>query len=161
MNDQPQAYFITFTVYGTFLQGDARLWRSRGKGSQPTQPLLEQWHRDRLKYDVILLGKDQRSAVENEIARLCDFRKWKLWNTNVRSNHVHIVVSAPEYNGAKVRDQIKANCTRVIRQGWPVFINRPVWTVGGDWQCVNSEDELEQVILYTGEVQDQKARDIR
>ena len=42
MHDQPLAYFITFTVYGTFLQGDLRLWRSRGKGSQPTQPFLEQ-----------------------------------------------------------------------------------------------------------------------
>tara|TARA_R110002111_G_scaffold177322_1_gene243481 strand:+ start:122615 stop:122794 length:180 start_codon:yes stop_codon:yes gene_type:complete len=42
MHDNPLAYFITFTVYGTFLQGDARLWRSRGKDSQPAQPFLEQ-----------------------------------------------------------------------------------------------------------------------
>lgn len=161
MDDQPLAYFITFTVYGTFLQGDARLWRSRGKGSQSPQPLLEQWHRDRLKHDVILLNADQRSAVENETARLCDFRKWKLWNANARSNHVHLIVSSPGFNGAKVRDQIKANCTRVIRQDWPVFIDRPVWTVGGDWQSVNSEEELEQVILYTAEAQDRKARDIQ
>ncbi|WP_299460780.1 hypothetical protein [uncultured Gimesia sp.] len=42
MHDQPLAYFITITVYGTFLQGDARWWRSRGKGSQFPQPFLEQ-----------------------------------------------------------------------------------------------------------------------
>ena len=161
LNDEPLAFFITFTVYGTFLQGDARWWRSRRKGSQPPQPLLEQWHRDRLKYDVRLLDEGQRSVVENEIARLCEFRQWKLWEANARSNHVHVVVSAPGYNGGKVRDQIKANCTRVIRQQWPVFVDRPVWTVGGDWQCVNSDGELEQVILYSGEAQDRKMRDVK
>jgi len=159
MDDQPLAYFITFTVYGTFLQGDTRLWRSRLKGSQTYQPLLEEWHRDRLKHDVILLSQQQRSAVENEIARLCHYRKWTLWKANARSNHVHVIVSASEFTGARVRDQMKANCTRVLRQGWPVFMNRSVWTVGGDWQCVNSEEELEQVILYAGDVQDRKARE--
>ncbi|QDT90804.1 hypothetical protein [Gimesia algae] len=159
MHDQPLAYFITFTVYGTFLQGDWRLWRSRGKGSQPAQPPLEQWHRDRLKHDIILLGKQQRSAVENETARLCHFREWKLWTANARSNHVHVVVSVSAQAGDKVRDQIKANCTRVLRQDWPVFIDRPVWTVGGDWQCINSENELEQAVIYAGEVQDRKDRD--
>lgn len=159
MDDQPLAYFITFTVYGTFLQGDTRLWRYRRKGSQPYQPLLEDWHRDRLKHDVILLSQQQRSAVENEIARLCEYRTWKLWKASARSNHVHVVVSAPEITGARLRDQMKANCTRVLRQTWTVFKDRPVWSVGGDWQCVNSEDDLEQVILYAGDVQDRKARD--
>jgi hypothetical protein len=28
--------------------------------------------------------------------------------------------------------------------------------VGGDWQCINSEEELEQVILYANEGQDRK-----
>ncbi|QDT90805.1 hypothetical protein [Gimesia algae] len=31
--------------------------------------------------------------------------------------------------------------------------------VGGDWLCINSENELEQVILYASEAQDRKARD--
>ena len=156
MNDEPLAYFITFTVYGTFLQGDARWWRSRCDGTRTPQPLLEQWHRDRLNHDVVLLDDHQREATKAEIERLCQFRGWKLWEANPRSNHVHVVVTAPGYNGAKVRDQIKANCTRVIRERWPQFIERPVWTVGGDWQCVNTEEELDQVILYAGEAQERK-----
>jgi len=157
-NDEPLAFFITFTVYGTFLQGDARWWRSRGKGSQQPQPKLERWHRDRLNHDVILLNDEQRAAVQTEIERLCVFRGWKLWKANPRTNHVHVVVTAPGYAGAKVRDQIKPNCTRVIRESWPVFVDRPVWTVGGDWQCVDTEEELEQVILYAGEAQDRMER---
>ncbi len=160
MNDEPLAYFITFTVYGTFLQGDSRWWRSRGKGLQPPQPLLEQWHRNRLNHEVVLLDEDQRAATKAEIERLSGYQGWKLWKANPRSNHVHVVVTAIGYNGAKVRDQIKANCTRVIRESWPMFVNRPVWTVGGDWQCVNTEEELERVILYAGDVQDRKDRDV-
>lgn len=159
MNDEPLAYFITFTVYGTFLQGDARWWRSRRKGTQSPQPLLEQWHRDRLKHDVILLKDEQRSVVQAEIERLCEFQGWKLWKANPRSNHVHVVVTASSCKGAKVRDQIKANCTRVIREQWPFFVDRPVWTVGGDWQCINKVYELEQVLQYAGEAQDCKGRD--
>ena len=160
MNDEPLAYFITFTVYGTFLQGDARWWRSRNEGSRPPQPLLEQWHRDRLNHDVVLLDDEQRSVVEAEIQRLCEFRGWKLWKANPRSNHVHVVVTALGYNGAKVRDQIKANGTRVIRERWPSFVDRPVWTVGGDWQYVNTEHDLDQVVQYAGEVQERKDRDV-
>lgn len=76
MNDEPLAYFITFTVYGTFLQGDLRGWRSRRKGTQPSQPLLEQWHSHRLKHNVILLNTKQHTAVETVTERLCEFRGW-------------------------------------------------------------------------------------
>lgn len=156
MNGDPVAYFITFTVYGTFLQGDRRWWHSRQGGNKKPQPRLETWHRNRLKFPVMLLEKEQRQAVQNEIARLCEFRAWQLWVANARSNHVHLVIGASNHNGAQIRDQAKANCTRVLRERWPCFLNRPVWTVGGDWQCVNSEDELVNVVAYTSEGQDRK-----
>ncbi len=33
-SDEPLAFFYTWTVYGTFLQGDVRFWRKRRKGEQ-------------------------------------------------------------------------------------------------------------------------------
>ncbi len=42
-DDEPIAYFITWTVYGTFLQGDVRGWRERQKGEQLPQPRLADW----------------------------------------------------------------------------------------------------------------------
>ena len=154
MNDDPLAYFITWTVYGTFLQGDPRWWRAKGKGSQPPQPLLERWHRDRLNHEVILLTERHRKLVELEIARLSEFRSWNLWVANARSNHVHVVVTAAKYSGKQVRDQIKANCTRVLRENDERFASRPVWTTGGDWKCINTEDDLQQAVLYAGELQE-------
>ena len=159
MDDSPLAYFITWTIYGTFLQGDARWWRKRGKGTQPPQPLLQQWHRDRLKYDVVLLSQEQRLLAQFEIDRHCEYRSWKLWVGNARTNHIHVVVTAPKYSGKSVRDQLKANCTRRLREHFYAFRDRAVWTVGGDWQCVNTEDELERVILYASDAQERKDRE--
>ena len=153
-DDDPVAYFITWTVYGTHLQGDERGWRRRRKGHQLPQPRLAEWRRDRLKHDMVLLNEEQRTVVEEECQRHCDHRGWRLWEVNARSNHVHAVVTAEGVSGKTVRDQLKANCTRAVRERWSQYSDRPVWTVGGDWVCINSDDELEEVCAYVREAQD-------
>jgi hypothetical protein len=77
-----------------------------------------------------------------------------MWAINGRSTHVHAVVTAARYSGKTVRDQLKANGTRGLRERWPQFRDRPVWTVGGDWVCINTEDDLEAACLYVREAQD-------
>ena len=154
INKEPLAYFITWTVYGTFLQGDGRWWRSKKKGTRPPQPRLEEWHRARLRHDIILLSQQHREVVKSEIRDHCEFRQWHLWIANPRTNHVHVVVTARGFAGDVVRDQLKANCTRGLREQDQRFVDRPVWTVRGDWQCVNTDEDLEQAIQYAGEAQD-------
>ena len=152
--DGPLAYFITWTVYGTFLQGDSRWWRKKRAGSQAPQPRLEEWHRHRLKHDVILLSRVHRDSVNAAIEEHCSRRSWKLWIANARANHVHVVVSAFGYQGVKVRDQLKANCTRSLRDMDSQFTGRPVWTSKGDVKMLFTDDELESAIQYAGEAQD-------
>ncbi len=154
LTDEPLGYFITWSVYGTFLQGDDRWWRKKRQGSHAPQPRLEQWHQDRLQHIVILLSDEHREIVKFEIPAHCEHRKWRLWTANPRTNHVHVVVTAPGYAGSIVRDQLKANCTRGLRRNDRRFVDRPVWTVGGDWKCLNTEEDLEQAILYAREAQD-------
>ena len=153
-NDEPLAFFITWTVYGTWLQGDVRGWKRRMKGHQKPQPLLADWRRDRLKHAIVLLNVSDREAVNAECQRLSNFRGWHLWKVNARTNHVHAVVTARGFAGDKVRDQLKANCTRVLRECRIEFHDRPVWTTGGDWDCINAGDDLEAVIQYASEAQD-------
>lgn len=154
MNDEPLAYYITWTVYGTFLQGDLRGWRKWRKGHQLPQPRLVEWRAERLKHEIVIFNKLQRDQIAAEIERLCAYRHWKLWAQNVRTNHVHVVAHAPDYAGSKVRDQLKANCTRVLRSQWRDFDDRDVWTRGGDWECINEVDDLERVIDYVLFAQD-------
>jgi len=157
--DEPLAYFITWTAYGTHLQGDDQGWHRWGKGEQAPRSALVEWRQERLKHPVVTLNEQQRNAVEEQARRLCEFRGWSVWALNARSNHCHIVVTAREYSGDVVRDQLKANCTRRLREDWPNYRGRPVWTVGGDWKCINHEDDLETVCVYVRDAQDRKGRD--
>lgn len=158
-SDDPIAFFITWTVYGTHLQGDERGWRRRQKGERPPQPRLAQWRRERLKHRVLLLSDAQRDVVEQECRGHCDHRNWHLWAVSARTNHVHAVATAADCSGKTIRDQLKANCTRGLREQWSVFCDRPVWTVGGDWECINNENDLETVCQYVNEAQDRAGHD--
>jgi REP element-mobilizing transposase RayT len=154
MNDDPLAYFVTWTVYGTFLQGDERGWRRRRKCEQLPQPRLAEWRHKRLKHPILLLNTEQQAAIERVVSEHCQHRGWQRHAVSVRTNHVHVVVASREHSGKQVRDQLKANATRALRESWSQFCGRPVWTAGGDWQCINSDDDLEAVVVYVVEAQD-------
>jgi hypothetical protein len=72
---------------------------------------------------------------------------------------VHVVVTAVDVPSKTIRDQLKANCTRALREKWADFRERPAWTVGGDRDPVNDEDSLERVVEYVRDAQDRKGRD--
>ena len=152
MND-PVTYFITWTTYGTWLPGDSRGWRKWKAGEQQPQPLLENWCRDRMKEQPVLLNECQRHEVEAICRRHSEIRGWELHAVSARSNHVHLAVTA-NAGPKKVRNQFKANATRILRQHPHPIVNERIWTRGGDVDVVDGEDALEQVILYITEAQD-------
>lgn len=78
---------------------------------------------------------------------------------NARTNHVHTVVTASNHSGKIIRDQLKANATRGLRQRWRDFSDRPVWSVGGDCEWINDLEDLDTVCQYVLEGQDRKGRD--
>ena len=152
MND-PVTYFITWTTYGTWLPGDARGWRMANAGEQLPQPRLEAWCRDRLSEQPVILNRSQRDKVESVCHKHARIRGWELYAVSARSNHVHLAVSADDAPG-KVRDQFKANATRVLRALPDSISNEKIWTRGGDVEIVDGEDNLETVVLYITEAQD-------
>jgi REP element-mobilizing transposase RayT len=51
-------------------------------------------HEQRLmKHVPVVLNDDARSVVGETISRHCEVRHWELHAINVRTNHVHVVVS--------------------------------------------------------------------
>jgi REP element-mobilizing transposase RayT len=160
MNTSPLGLFITWTVYGTFLPGDVRGWKHRSAGAQLTEPLLETWHRDRLNHDIITLNYSMQSVAEAAICEICSVRFWSLWASSVRTNHVHVVITAPEYNPKLVRDQLKAKATMELRRAFPAWKDRPAWTEKGDIEFLDSDTEIQQCVVYVSEAQDRKDRDL-
>lgn len=167
VND-PRRLFITWTTYGSWLPGDARGWMKWKKGEQQPQPVLENWCKGRMKESAVLLSPEQREAVEVVVRKHSAHRGWELHAVSARSNHVHVAVTVVPETGnqnyrvadgvKRVRDQFKANATRVLRQGENPIHNEKVWTKGGDIQFVDSDDDLEQVVIYILEAQDRMDR---
>jgi len=143
---------ITWTTYGTWLPGDGRGWRRQQSGNQLPRPLLEQWCRSQMNGDVVLLKPHDRLTVEDACCEHCQVRSWPLLAVNARTNHVHLVIGANE-NPQKVRDQLKANCTRRLRtQTEPLNVQR-TWSRGGDCEILDGEAEIEAAVLYVTEAQ--------
>lgn len=96
----PQAYLITFRCYGTWLHGDERgsTGRFHNRYGAPFIPSNRNWQRHvtrSLKRSAVELDAARRDAVEMSLRETCEIRGWLLRAINVRTNHVHTVVSAP------------------------------------------------------------------
>lgn len=152
-------YFLTWTTYGSWLPGDARGWRKVEGGEQRPQPLLEAWCRDRMRDPSVILNAEQRERVERVCIEHARIRGWWLHAVSVRSNHVHVVVTA-DRPPRIVRDQFKANATRVLRAEPDALHAERVWTRGGDCRIIDGESSLDAVVRYVLEAQDRKDRDL-
>src|SRR5687768_18585863 len=94
--DEPLAFLITWTVYGSWLPGDPRGWRERGQpGLQPPNELFYELSAARMKETEFWLSHPDRDVVENSVRQHCRIRNWELHAINPRSNHVHVVVKSP------------------------------------------------------------------
>jgi hypothetical protein len=76
---------------------------------------------------------------------------------NVRTNHVHVVVTAPGYSPDEVYEQLKAWCTRKLKAS--CGNRKKFWTERASKECINDDDELEQVVAYVTDAQDRKHLD--
>lgn len=159
MHDDPIAFFITWSCYGTWLPGDERGWTKWHKGQQIPQPFLADWCREKMTEEAIYLDDQQRMIVNSVIAEHCGIRSWHLHAVNCRSNHCHVVVTAIGYEGEQVRDQFKAWGKRKLKEHQRrTPASDPVrehwWTRKGSVRYIFDEESLEAAIRYTLEAQD-------
>jgi REP element-mobilizing transposase RayT len=153
---EPLAYFITVATYGTWLPGDDRGWVLYGHGWQLPDPMLLLESKARMTEDACRLDIEQRNAVHEQIAETCLVRGWELRAVNCRTNHLHVVLSAP-CDPKVVRKQIKAWCTRKLKAMSLARGDDPVrenwWAERGSQRSINDEAGLEAAIWYVKEGQ--------
>lgn len=117
----PLAYFITFRTYGTWLHGDRRgsVDRHHNARGAPVVNASEQrlgWCADRLRDGPVCLNPEQRRVVSEALREACEFRSWRLLAANVRTNHVHVVISA-DVAPERVMTTLKAWASRRLGTG--------------------------------------------
>ena len=116
----PLGYLITFRAYGTWLHGDSRgsVDRFHNRYGSPSIPNNRRWreYNERaLKRPHVTLRSRRRLDIQAAIRETCQIRKWTLWAVNIRTNHVHSVVTA-RCSPESVLNAFKANATRKMRE---------------------------------------------
>ena len=153
--DEPLAFFLTWTTYGTWLPGDNRGWTRKGEPDvQHPSPRLAKSAEAKMKESAFRLSRDHRSIVEDTIRKHCEIRKWHVHAVNIRSNHVHVVVTAPGYKPETVRDQFKAWRTRKLKEAGEA--RTLFWTEGASCRSINNDEDLEAAVVYVVDAQDRK-----
>jgi REP element-mobilizing transposase RayT len=84
-------YMITFTTYGSWLQGDKRGYINGGEELEPNH-LLEEANKKLLTKEPVILTKIQRKMVEDAIYAKAEELDQKILSLSVCSNHTHIVI---------------------------------------------------------------------
>ena len=153
MYSEPLAYFITFTTRGSWLHGDSRGSYKKGGRFVPPNGHWVQMESQVMNDPPLLLSAGQRSAVENGVRKLCLKRQWQLHEINVRSNHVHIVVTAVETKPEKVMSDTKAKATRVLRKMKVISEVRKPWTEHGSTIYLFTDEEFVNACHYVRDCQ--------
>jgi REP element-mobilizing transposase RayT len=146
-------YFLTWVTYGTWLPGDARGWVKYRQGWQLPDPVKEREAKARMIEGACVLTGEQRREVEIQVAETCAHRGWTLHAVNCRTNHLHVVVSADVPNVDKIRIDLKAWTTRMLKQRYGARRLR-WWAERGSIRYLNREDDLEAAIHYVRDGQD-------
>ena len=151
--DIPLAYLITFRCYGTWLHGDERgsIDRHHNQYQTPYLPadkVLEELSRKTLKSEPISLKTIQRHSVESAIREVCEYRNWHLRAINVRTNHVHTVVSIGNDSPSKALNSFKSYSTRKMRETDCWTFEHSPWSNKGSKRYLWNERSIEIAVDY-------------
>lgn len=154
----PLAYFLTFTTHGTWLHGDKRGSVDRDHNAYGTKLaapnfVREAKNREAMKGAEVVLSPDARALVDEAIRKTCFVRQWTLHALNVRSNHVHVVVTSDD-DSEKTMNDLKAWATRALRGGGLVEVDQRVWTRKGSRHKLFTSKAVAAAVHYTLHEQD-------
>ncbi len=153
----PLAYFITFTTYGAWLHGRApgsvdREHNVPGTPFLPPDDAREREMRAAMRQEPYVLDELRRQVVLRTIKEVAAHRKWKLWAVHVRSNHVHVVISA-DCKPEKVMADLKAWCSRRLREACNESSDRDRWAQHGSTRYLNDDKSFDAAVKYAIEEQ--------
>ena len=146
-NEFPLGYLISFRCYGTWLHGDERgsVNRKQNRYGTPRLPPNPKAETKLLKHRPVKLNAQRRRVVENAIREVCQHRKYSLWAFNIRTNHVHTVVSAavkPE----PILQAFQAYATRALRRERLLPLDVKPWSRHGSTPYLWKERHVERAI---------------
>ena len=141
---------ITWTTYGTWLQGDQRGYVKNGKILKKNEQLRRD-NEERLVKDAVRLSAGEKQIVETAIREDAQKNEVVLATLAVCSNHVHAVVRCGGQSVQGIVARFK-NVGRVALQD--SGFEGKVWAKGYDKRFCYDENALKNRIEYVNEHND-------
>jgi REP element-mobilizing transposase RayT len=146
------AYFITFSTYGTWLHGRApgsvdRRHNEPGTPFLPADPAREGAEREGLGQSEYRSDTVRRDLVLRTIMEVARHRGWRVWAVHVRTNHVHVVVTAAA-SPEKVMSDFKAWASRRLREAFQEDADRNRWTQHGSTRYLWTDAAVAEKVEY-------------
>lgn len=156
----PLAYLITMRSYGTWLHGDEKGSVGRqefniyGTPRMFQSEKLKDLMKKQMKQKPTILDKKERICVLEAVKEVCDFRGYEMLAVNIRTNHLHAVVSA-NIKPDKIVNDFKAYATRKLREAKLVEKDKIIWVRGKScrylWKLKHVEIAVEYVLFGQGD----------
>ena len=148
----PLAYLITFTCYGARLHGDAsgsvnREHNVYGTPFLPANSIRVVSEEDRAKQAPYLLDTFRRAVVLEAVIELCSHRGWSLLAIHVRTQHIHLVVTA-EDSPEKVLQDAKKYASRALNRSGKDRVSQRRWSRHGSTRYLWKPESVGAAIHY-------------
>jgi len=137
-------YLITWTTYGTWLQGDERGYVKNGKIYSENKGLT-QINKYSQSRDAVLLSKTEQQIVQNAIIKEAVLQGQDIYALSVRSNHVHVVAGYIQKPISKIVAYYKKAARLALKT---TGRTGKVWTRGYDKRFCFDQTILQQKIKY-------------
>ena len=157
MPSEPVGYLITFRTYGTWLHGDERgsvnaEYRCFGANFVPPNRAWVGQSTRKMGRRAFQLCPSSRKLVEQTIERTCVLHNWTLHVVNARTEHVHLVVSAP-LPPEPTMNSVKSWCTRRLREAGFIAPGIKPWSHHGSTIYLWDDHAVREATRYVAESQ--------
>jgi len=161
--DHPGGYLITFRTYASWLHGDSRGSVDRehnifGTAMLPADPVRQRREAHLAGESAVTLSPGERQVVHRAIEEVCVHHGWHVHAVNVRSNHVHVVVSGTE-PPERMMNAFKARATLQLRRSGLRSDECHLWARHGSTPYLWTDEQLAAACNYVVDRQDEPHRD--
>ncbi len=141
---QPIAYMMTWTTYGSWLQGDERGYVKDGRIFEANKS-LNQANKFLMKYPEVNLSLLQRNIIEDALRKEAFTLGQEIYAMSIGVNHIHLAVSFSDiYPEAAMSHYKNASRLEIQRAG---FVGK-LWTRGFSKRYCFDEQQLNAIIDY-------------
>jgi len=137
-------YMITWTTYGSWLQGDKRGYVKNGT-ILPANDKLKSANQKQQKFQTVKLDSSQKHIVREAILQEAQKINQNILAIAARSNHVHIVAKVSSESIEKIVHRYKRLSTFVLCKAG---LDGKVWSTGFDKRFCFTDKEIEQKVKY-------------